>query len=889
MRKIAVLSLVALLLLSVAAAQPLSYTKLKADAEREYAEKSFSRAHDLYEQAAKVAPDDEKRWVTFRLADTALRAAFAASSELPAGARASLEELIAKTAHDDVWAAANETLADVTREPQWFRAALDYWAGSSDLPRARRHYLDLVWKWVGDDNQIWAVPRDVMVNAVQIAETPQDRARARFILARQYLGTGQPADRERALELLEEIANIGRKSDLYDDALYFLASSQGNDYARALELYRRILREFKEGESEYRDDAQQQIDAILAVNVQASVAGTFVPESEQELYLAWRNVKQIELTVRSVDLTKVSGFRYREWMNELPNDGAVVRRWTYDTNDSGEHIPGSARVPIEPRLPIGAYVLTARGEKESTKQFLLVTDAHIIVHQGKEHVDVFVSDVNTGQPIPNARVHTVQQYESEKYVTMDGQTNADGLARIKRSHGDGAMLITAAAGARQAFHQTWGYWYGGRDTSAQWRIYAFTDRPAYRPNETVQWKMIARIREREQWTTPANAQLDYIITSPRGEKVVKGAATLNAFGAFSGDLKLTESMPLGVYTITFVARGNENNVRGSAQLFRLEEYKLPEFQVKVDTPEGKQYRLGDQIEANIEATYYFGGPVANATVEAVVYQQPFNRWWYPWREYDWYYEPPAMGYGGTVISRQTLTTDASGIATLRIDTPRDGTDSTYRIEARVVDASRREVRGEGSVRVMRQRYSVMAQPEHRVYRPGDSVSVDFKAIDANDKPVQTTGTVKVVRRQWKKRYVDEEVLTTKLTTNAKGEATLTFTPRTTGYYAILWRSEDGSRARDVVTTETAVWVTDRATTELGYRASGLDLILDKDTVRLGDTASLIVVTPASGRWVVFSTGADDLLDTQVIHMDGTAKLVQIPVTQTHVPNFFVTA
>ncbi len=890
MRKFGVLSLVALFLFSIGSAQPASYTKLKADAEREYAEKSFSRAHDLYEQAAKVAPEGEKRWVAFRLAETALRAASAAGNELPADAQQSLAELIAKTAHDDVWVAANETLAEVTRDAQWFRAALDYWAGSSDLPRARRHYLDLVWKWVGEENEIWSVPRDVLVSAVQIAEEPGDRARARYILARQYLATGQPADRERALELLEEIAAIGRKSELYDDALFLLASSQGNDYARALELYRRILREFKAGESEFRDDAEQQIASILAVNLQASVSGTFVPESEQELYLAWRNVKQIELTVRSVDLTKVNRAQYREWMDELPADGAVVRRWTYDTNDSGEHIPGSARVPIEPKLPIGAYVLTARGEKETSKQFLLVTDAHIVVHSGMEHVDVFVSDVSTGQPIPNARVHVVHQTDREnKYVTTDGQTNADGLMHIKRVAGTGPMLVTVAAGARQAFHQIWSSWYTGRDTTAQWRIYAFTDRPAYRPKETVQWKMIARVREREQWTTPANAQLDYFITTPRGEKIVKGAATLNAFGSFWGELPLTDSMPLGIYTITFHERGNENGFRGSAQLFRLEEYKLPEFQVKVDTPEGKQYRLGDQIEATIEATYYFGGPVANATVEAVVYQQPFYRWWYPWRRYDWYYAPPMPDNGGTIISRQTLTTDASGRAILRIDTPRDGVDSTYRIEARVVDASRREVRGEGNVRVMRQRYSVLAVAEHHVHRPGDSVSVDFKAIDANDKPVQTTGTVKVVRRQWKKRYVDEEVLTTKLTTNAKGEATLTFTPKTTGYYAIQWRSDDGPRARDVVTTQTAVWVTDRATTELGYHASGLDLILDKDTVRLGDTASLIVVTPASGRWVVFSTGADDLLDTQVIHMDGTAKLVQIPIAQQHVPNFFVTA
>ena len=57
------------------------------------------------------------------------------------------------------------------------------------------------------------------------------------------------------------------------------------------------------------------------------------------------------------------------------------------------------------------------------------------------------------------------------------------------------------------------------------------------------------------------------------------------------------------------------------------------------------------------------------------------------------------------MTRETLRTDANGHAVLKIDTPRDGTDTTYRIEARVVDASRREVRGEGQVRVTRQRYS----------------------------------------------------------------------------------------------------------------------------------------------------------------------------------------
>ena len=130
--------------------------------------------------------------------------------------------------------------------------------------------------------------------------------------------------------------------------------------------------------------------------------------------------------------------------------------------------------------------------------------------------------------------------------------------------------------------QFYDYWHGRHAVSdALWRIYAFTDRPAYRPGETVQWKMTARIRQNEEWVTPSNAELDYVITNPRGEKMVQGSARLNAFVSFWSEVPLTDAMPLGVYNIAFHAKGNEREARGGAQLFRLEEYKLPEFVVTV--------------------------------------------------------------------------------------------------------------------------------------------------------------------------------------------------------------------------------------------------------------------------------------------------------------------
>ena len=933
MRRIVILAILAAFLLSLAAAAPQSasaYDTLKADAEREYAEKSFRRAHELYEQAAKLELSaGDRRWVEFRLADTTLRADAASPNDDPTArnaAREALEKLIAAGPDDELRAEMNEALGDhFMRHPhernpygaqRWYVAALEFWAGSSDLDRARRRYLDIVWK-LESEAGAWNVPRHVLVNAVQIAETPQDRARTRYMLATQLANEGNPASVERAIELLEEIIALGRKSDFYDDALFLLGSTYAQqrgpddpntDFVKALAAFQRLLAEFKPGETAYLGNARNAIKEITASAVSVFVAGTFLPDSEQQVIITTRNVKQVELVLYSVDLPKDARLESnnQDWMRRIAVEGKpVVRRWTLDTKDSGDHRPRHETMQLEPRLPVGAYILVATGGGESARQLVLVTDAHILVHMGHEKTQVFVSDVETGEPIANARVHVSQRHDRGAVTERDATTNADGLATIAGGERNGQLLITAAAGARQAYHLTYSYYYGRGQTEPEWRVYAFTDRPAYRPNEKVQWKVFARVRENDQWVTPAGATLDYEITDPRGQKVTSGIATLSSFGSYWSELELTEAMPLGAYTITFKSK---NAHRGAASLFRLEEYKLPEFQVKVATPEGKQYRLGDTIEATIDASYYFGGPVANATVEAVVFQQPFYRYWTPWREYSWLYDPLPQ-QGGSIVKRETLQTDANGRALLRIDTQQDGSDTSYRIEARVVDASRREVRGEGNVRVTRQRYTVMAHPEHYVHRPGDSVSVDFKAMDANDQPVVTTGTVQVFLRKWTPPVPipyragirrppvpppgvpqDEKISETKLTTDAKGEATLTFTPTKIGYYVVRWMSSDGSRVRDRVTTETAVWVADRTTTELGYyTGSGLDLIVDKDTLRAGETAAVLVVTPAAGRWVLFSTSADDILDTRVLRLDGTVQLVQVPVDKRHIPNFFITA
>jgi hypothetical protein len=399
--------------------------------------------------------------------------------------------------------------------------------------------------------------------------------------------------------------------------------------------------------------------------------------------------------------------------------------------------------------------------------------------------------------------------------------------------------------------------------------------------------------------------------------------------------------------VTFWDEGRHHTI-GNATLFRLEEYKLPEFKVSVTTPEEngqkKTFRLGESVEATIQADYYFGGPVASANVEVLVHQKPFWHYWHEPRPYPWFYDDMDTGspysrwrgwYGGDqIITNATLKTDATGKATLTFDTPQNsGQDFEYDIEARVTDASRREITGHGTVRVTRQRYYVYATPAHNLYRPQDKVTVNFKALDANDQPVQTEGKVTVTRdywyeiwlapdghevkgdelkrlqarnqvwppvptrpdqKEWRLKfrgYEHDDVLTRTLKTDTNGAAELTFTPEREGYYRVAWSSRDvlTNRPSQPINADTTVWVAKNSTTELGYRTGVVEIIADKDTFRVGGVVPVMLVAPTADRYVLFTVEGEDLYHYQLVHLDGTVKLVNLAVDEKYVPNVFLGA
>jgi hypothetical protein len=291
---------------------PPEFAQLKSEAEAQYADGSFARAAELYREAQRLdLSSADARWVQFRLADTAWRSQASTNTydtTIFDNARKELESLIRAVERaedrDIVWADANQSLGDFwwTRRDQqnwgaawpFYNNALEYWAGSEQLEEARDNYLQIVWTmaepaWTRDHQWLYYqnnVPLQVLENALTISVTKDDQTHAHYLLAMALRNQGDWASQLRVPREFEAAIEAGKSAFWYDDALFAFGSwlaSPGRavmtdngqwrvepDYVSAVATFKRLLREFKKGETRYYDNARNQIEQITSPQLKSA-------------------------------------------------------------------------------------------------------------------------------------------------------------------------------------------------------------------------------------------------------------------------------------------------------------------------------------------------------------------------------------------------------------------------------------------------------------------------------------------------------------------------------------------------------------------------------------------------------------------------------------------
>ncbi len=623
--------------------------------------------------------------------------------------------------------------------------------------------------------------------------------------------------------------------------------------------------------------------------------------------------------------------------------GKEVAKWDLELKPRDGHWDRRIDVTTPLQTP-GAYLLEAQVEQGNKVAVLVwITDTVIVKKAGGDEIQYFVVDAVTGAPVSKATVDFFGWHQ--KYLPAKEQkgkrrahtvtkrltefTDENGQYFGKKDTLDQNLqwLVTATTDKGRFAHLGFSnVWYPGNnpDFFEQTKIYVITDRPVYRPGQPVKfkaWVRRARYDAAMDKSEFANQKWQVEILDGKGVKFYEKSLTSDQYGGINDELVLKEDAALGVCQFHIFRKPNEHlEQQGS---FRVEEYKKPEFEVKVDAP-ADPVMLGEKVPAKVTAKYFFGAPVVNAKVKYKVQRSAHESRWYPVRPWDWFYGPgywwfcydydwypgwknwgclaPHWWWGGhsadppEVVLENEAPIGPDGTVTIDIDTalakePHGDEDHRYEIAVEVTDESRRTIVGKGSVLVARQPFKVNLWTDRGHYEVGQEINLGIKAHTLDHKGVKGDGKVQLFKLSYndKGEPQEREVKVQDFKTDGEGSANLKFSATEAGQYRFSAKVTD-AKGRTVEGGYVIV-IRGQGMDGRDFRFAQLEIVPEKAEYAPGEEVKLLINTERAGSTVFFYVRSSQGVAPrpQVLKLDGKSATQVVKVALGDMPNFFVEA
>ena len=586
--------------------------------------------------------------------------------------------------------------------------------------------------------------------------------------------------------------------------------------------------------------------------------------------------------------------------------------WSQKVSSPKDHFDAKKEIEVPYDLPQGDYLLEITAKGGNRIHSLLRVQSLAAVKESFAVEDgggLYIVDAETGAPVKNAKIEAFQFHatfnKDRKFEYKEiGPvfTDENGYAKIpllNRSR-DGYVTITSPDGALEVIDSYWYNYYIDYSSQDRRRGVIITDRPAYRPGDTVKYKLWMRNGGYENLKSLEGVKIPLRISDPMGNKSSEKNFTLDKFGGLAGEFEIPDDAKLGEYAISTYEVGRYDEIRST---FRVEEYRKPEFEVSVDTP-NNALMLGEKVSATVRAKYLWGDSVKKGVADVTVRRTPRRITWYPSFEWFWLYEYGSnwyfydtdwyCGLGNlwicrrnchrwyrsspapeTVVTMMNVPLDENGEVKVVWDTSLvrklyGDDDQEYSISVSVTDNSHRTIDATGSVVVRAEPFRVFAWTDRPHYRVGDKVSV-FHHFDG-----LREGDVKEVR-YWISDLREEGE-------GKREEVEKVFSASKPGQYRVSVEVAD-IKGR-VCEGSRIILVRGEGDDGRNYKYSSLELIPDKETYSPGDTVKLTVNADYLDSTVFYKVRSGK---TQLLRLKGKTGEISIPVVESDKPNFFVEA
>lgn len=559
----------------------------------------------------------------------------------------------------------------------------------------------------------------------------------------------------------------------------------------------------------------------------------------------------------------------------------------------------------------GVYLVEAVGADLRAYTVVVVTDLAMVEKASRNgELLVYAVDRKTGAPRANTRVELV----NSRTTLASGRTNNEGIFRtrllvsepnldpVDANLGNGDVIVMASDRENFAISDLDSYYFNFGEAKIHGQIY--TDRPIYQPRHRVFFRGILRgFDERGQYRSLGGQSVSVSVTDSNDSRVFASKLRLSKFGTFNGELTLTKEASLGTYRIE--AQTDEGSSTGT---FDVAEYKKPEYEVSVSTP-NRFVPAGDRSKFDIDARDFFGAPVTGAEVKYYVYRSRY----YPTTDErdsdevpnDDEYSQYQDHYSDLVLDGEGKL-DAAGHLEIDFDVPApketDVWDFQYRLEAEVIDSSRRSLEGNATMVATRGSIIANAEPNRYVYSTGETAKINVSTTDYEGRPVPAKLTLSFVRRTratveraeqndyslYETR--EEEIGAGEVSTNQDGFATYDFPVTTPGSIAIKTVVQEAGK--QVVSVGGFIWTTSDDSdwaSSLSYdgMAHSIKLVSDQKSYRPGETAHVLAILPAEHTNLLVTTELNSIISARQVSVTGRSAILDLQINESDAPNVFL--
>jgi alpha-2-macroglobulin len=655
------------------------------------------------------------------------------------------------------------------------------------------------------------------------------------------------------------------------------------------------------------------LDPDLQVTLGTDVL--YITSRENSLLAQATNISSVQVSVGRVPLEDFllmlgpNGWDIRQTYQ--PNSMSTLRQPVSVTPNRSEVVEVALTQDDRPLAP-GLYYAKLNIERPDyySGPFLLVSsDIHLTYKSSNSDVFVWAVHLSDQSPVAGAPV-TV--YDENGAVLARGNTDQDGIFHSTIEPLPTAYTATYAVLGQPGETEfslalsSWSFGINPWDfgllmdyNPSNQENYLYTDRPIYRPGDTVYFRLVSRQRQGGRYTLPEPAPRTIRIYDEIGQQLDALELPISVYGTAHGEYTLLPEAQPGYYRL-----GDDYD----AVWFKVADYRKPEINLQVSFDKDEILE-GERLSAIVHARYFFDAPVSNQEIHWAIYAAPQvyslpgyqvgvvnTNWLNPYMRMFMFGLDP-LGYlvsqGDAVLGRD---------GTLSLDVPVSPGEvipasERYRLtlEVTLKDESGLPVSARASTRVNPAEFIIGIRPDSWTTRSDEQAGfevlvADWEGLPAGMKSLRADfQKVTWVRQDAESPYISPEytpqysrIGSADFQTGNDGLARVAFTPPEPGTYQL---DIYGQGAR----SEVLLWVGGPGTTLWpNLPNQRMYLTASQPSYSPGDTASVFIPNDLGiDALALVTLEREEVLRHELIPIDAAGMDYTFPVDSSHIPNVYV--